>query len=85
MPELHFVPQDVITIPRNRHVVLTEAWWATNENGDVALYYMRPGGVPSPQCNTNRDIAERVGQRVLGERYRGVVHLPVAFVPHQCA
>jgi hypothetical protein len=79
--EMLYLTQAQVTEPPEGLVqVYRNAWWSVDIEGNVALYRSGPGGALHPQCNQSRTVAERLGPRTLGEKYAGVVQLPVAFV-----
>ena len=67
--------------PSNSQKVLTDKWWV-HKDGHVLgfkLYGPRSKDDPSPQCNDNKDVAERLTQKL----YPGydVIFVPVAYWP----
>lgn len=70
-----------VTEPRGVYVqVYRDCWWATNDEGQIAIYRWRGG--ESPQCNMSKTIVERLGPDVGAT---GSVFLPLAFMPIRIA
>ena len=64
-----------LTTPKAGRLVVKDHWWALTENGE-ALFYKT---YTSPQCNTSRQIAAK-----LGPGGTVATFVPLAFVPHNC-
>jgi len=70
-----------LTTPKDGRIVYTDRWWAVTTSGEV-LFFKH---FTSPQCNRNKSVIESiVGQQT---EFPGltVKHVPVAFIPHNCA
>lgn len=51
--------------------IITESWWIVNEDGRPLVYSM----ANSPQCNSNRSIAERIANG------RPLKQIPIVYLP----
>lgn len=73
-------PETYVTEPKAFDTVQVrrDAWWLTNENGDVC-FYVDHRGYEAPQMNASRGLAERFSKRTEG--CTGIKQIPVAFLP----
>lgn len=63
-----------ITPKSGMHMVYTDTWWITDENGNLYFYEGH-----SPQCNAVQKIAEAIRDKV--HKGKLVEQIPVVFVP----
>lgn len=72
------VPIEELTTPEHGYTVYMDNWWVVRD-GHVLGWVGRWGGVPTPQCNPNRVVAERM----LASMYKGyyLQCFPVAYWP----
>lgn len=82
--EFIWVPVSQVTEPQGNIVrVHRDTWWLTNDAGLVAFYKPNPRSHDLfPQCNSNKDIAERIRENYGGD-FTGVVCLPLSFSPYR--
>jgi hypothetical protein len=73
---------DMITPTTGTYTVLVDYWWMVTDDDCLLLY--RPDNRrrnSAPQCNANRQIAEKVARSVGYPEPTEVRQLPVVFVP----
>lgn len=73
-----------LTTPKSGHVVIADSWWASKDGHVLGFKLYGPGSKerPTPQCNSDRRVAEKV----ICALYPGyeAVHIPVAYwQPHK--
>lgn len=76
------VPLEEVTIPKEGHEVLMNRWWVTIN--DKAVIYVGPDSCSySPQCNSVKEITERIIKKIYPECTD--VFVPVAYIniPHR--
>ncbi len=58
-------------------------WWCLDGDPTKAIFYKCNirGGIGSPQCNSNKEIAETVGKRLKHNERAQLIQIPLAFVP----
>jgi len=72
--QLTFVPVEEVSRPRDGVFrVVVDAWWIMS-GGQVMFFRGH-----SPQCNANREVAERIRKSLYPECE--IVQVPVAYVP----
>lgn len=81
-PQWTFIPKaDVTAVPERGGVfqIYRKYWWALTENDEV-MFYTQFG---SPQCNSNKQITERL---VAAKTHPSthVEQLDTVFLPHDC-
>lgn len=70
-----FFTVEHVSKPFNGAEVIVDAYWLTNQDGDVAVYR---GG--SPQCNVNENVAKLLMASSGFEWAVGYTQIPLAFV-----
>jgi hypothetical protein len=74
------MPLAELTAPKEGRICMTGRWWLVTKDDHVLFYK----SYASPQCNFNKEIAERIGSLPPYEGTRAVL-VPAAFVPHKCS
>lgn len=74
------MPLTELVVPKGGRICLTDLWWLVTKDNEVLFYK----SYSCPQCNANKEIAERIASC---KQYEGtrVFFVPAAFVPHKCS
>lgn len=62
-------------IPHEGYTVIMDRWWSVK---DGYIFYYRY--YTCPQCNSNKDITERLGEK----HGRTPQFIPIVYQPHNC-
>lgn len=78
----NYTPRNVVEPKGIVQVMRDSWWWCIDGDPTKAIFYTpRRKGVGSPQCNSNRAIAERVGQSLGHDMRAQLIQIPLAFAP----
>lgn len=58
------IPIEELTAPKDGYDVLVNKWWATKNGRPVGFKQTLKAKDTYPQCNSNKELAERIAKRL---------------------